>query len=216
MSEQKTTSKGNSYWASNGAYSTEMDKLWDELVPSSGEADTVHGEMVRAFGRLNYEFGNNGNCNAIEVEMETEYYGCYNCSGTGEVEEYVDCSECNGDGHDDNGDECIECCGDGQVEESVTCEECCGSGEESEEVEGDISITEHYQTFLDFLSEHLPDSSSVDALEEFLLDGNKGYSNYTFDEDEMAIYNAVGDAVGHFVTTTENKSRVKSGMYGTL
>ncbi|MGB7934765.1 MAG: hypothetical protein WCH04_21590 [Gammaproteobacteria bacterium] len=27
-------------------------QLWDKLVPSSGEAETVQGEMVRCIGRL--------------------------------------------------------------------------------------------------------------------------------------------------------------------
>lgn len=38
-------------------------KLWDELVPQSGDAKTIQGEVIRAFGRLQYEWLNNGNGN---------------------------------------------------------------------------------------------------------------------------------------------------------
>ena len=38
-------------------------KLWDELVPQSGEAKTIQGEIVRSFGQVKYEWLNNGNGN---------------------------------------------------------------------------------------------------------------------------------------------------------
>lgn len=34
--------------------------LFDKLVPISGKADTVAGEMVRAFGRIHYRYYNDG------------------------------------------------------------------------------------------------------------------------------------------------------------
>ena len=66
--EKRTTPEGQSYWNNNGAYQEEHDRLWEELVPASGSAPTIHGELIRAVGRLFYEFCNNGNCNSIEVE----------------------------------------------------------------------------------------------------------------------------------------------------
>lgn len=37
-----------------------LDKLYDELVPDQGKADTIAGELVRAMSRLNYRFYNDG------------------------------------------------------------------------------------------------------------------------------------------------------------
>lgn len=34
--------------------------LWDDLVPSSGTAQTAQGEMIRIAGRVQYEFLDNG------------------------------------------------------------------------------------------------------------------------------------------------------------
>jgi hypothetical protein len=39
---------------------TDFDKLWDTLVPRSGHCDTYAGELIRAAGRLQYDFYNNG------------------------------------------------------------------------------------------------------------------------------------------------------------
>jgi hypothetical protein len=71
-------------------------------------------------------------------------------------------------------------------------------------IDGDFFITPNYEEFLSFLEFNLIDNSSVDRLRDFLLDSDKGYSNYSFDDDEMSIYNAVGDAVGWQISTTEN------------
>jgi len=50
--EKRNTPAGNTYWDDNGAYQKEHDKLYKELVPSQGDAETVHGELVRIAGRL--------------------------------------------------------------------------------------------------------------------------------------------------------------------
>lgn len=52
--ERKHTPKGQSYWAQNGAYSKEMSELWKKLVPAEGEAETMHGELIRCINRLTY------------------------------------------------------------------------------------------------------------------------------------------------------------------
>jgi hypothetical protein len=62
----KETKRGNSYWNESGAYQKEFDKLERELVPASGEAETVHGKMLRAINRLYYDFCNNGNGNVFQ------------------------------------------------------------------------------------------------------------------------------------------------------
>jgi hypothetical protein len=38
-------------------------QLWQDLVPVSGEAETLQGELVRSVGRLEDEFSRNGNVN---------------------------------------------------------------------------------------------------------------------------------------------------------
>jgi hypothetical protein len=49
-----------SEWAKN----EEFDRLWDKHVPPSGNAETEFGEAIRALGRLEYDYYNNGYMNA--------------------------------------------------------------------------------------------------------------------------------------------------------
>ena len=42
---------------------TEYRRLWKELVPATGQASTVQGELVRSIGRLSDEAFRNGNHN---------------------------------------------------------------------------------------------------------------------------------------------------------
>jgi ankyrin repeat protein len=61
----------------------EFDRLWDELVPSSGQADTVQGELVRAIGRLSDEAYRNGNGNRDEgYRLLAEYLRQHLCGTT--------------------------------------------------------------------------------------------------------------------------------------
>lgn len=43
--------------------SQEFFDLWERLVPQSGQADTVQGELIRAIGRMTNEFASNGFAN---------------------------------------------------------------------------------------------------------------------------------------------------------
>ena len=173
--EKRNTPSGQSYWNETGAYQQEHDSLWKVLVPASGACDTIHGELIRATSRLFYEFCNNGNCNAIEVEMGR-------------------CSHCGGDGQVDSGYD--------EDEEENTYEDCSwcdGSGEE----EGDTLITPFYASFLDLIEENVP-TAPVQELRDFMEDKGNGYSRYKFDDNEMGIYNALTDAVIHHILTSEN------------
>lgn len=100
---KKNTPLNQHYWTSTGVYQEQYDELSAQLVPARGDSPTIHGEMIRAIGRLYYDFCNNGNCNAIDVEME-------------------DCSECDGCGYEEDRDgetqDCQWCGGDCQVEGS--------------------------------------------------------------------------------------------------
>lgn len=99
---KKTTLEGKSYWEQNAAYSKEADELFNKLVPASGEAPTIHGELIRCASRLGYDYYNNGNCNAVDVEELT----CDDCDGLGydedhDEDEYPTCRWCGGSGEVD-------------------------------------------------------------------------------------------------------------------
>jgi hypothetical protein len=173
--EKRITPAGQSYWNNTGAYQEEYNRLWDELVPPSGSCNTIHGELIRSLGRLTYEFCNNGNCNAIEVEIGR----CSHCGGDGQIY----------GGYDEDDEEDIY----------EDCSWCDGSGEE----EGDFLITDFYGGFLDLIEENVPDAP-VQELRDFMEDSARGYSKYKFDDYEMGIYNSLNDAVIHHILTTEN------------
>jgi hypothetical protein len=44
-------------------YFDDAQHIWKTLVPKSGQADTVQGELIRAIERLRWESQNNGNGN---------------------------------------------------------------------------------------------------------------------------------------------------------
>jgi len=73
QTELKSTPMGCSYPNKTGAYSTEMTELWNKHVPSEGMAKTLHGELLRAIGRLFYEYNNNGNYNAYKEETKYDH-----------------------------------------------------------------------------------------------------------------------------------------------
>lgn len=50
----------DNYWNNSGKYQKEFDALWEKHVPASGNSETLAGEMIRAAGRLMYDFYNNG------------------------------------------------------------------------------------------------------------------------------------------------------------
>ncbi len=51
------------YWHEQGRHQKLYRRLYDELVPEEGEADTEAGEIVRVIGNVVYDVGNNGGCN---------------------------------------------------------------------------------------------------------------------------------------------------------
>lgn len=205
--EKLITEKGKSYWDNNGAYQEQYDEIYAKLVPSSGEADTVHGEMIRAVSRLFYDYCNNGNCNVREIEQDT----CYECGGSG-YEEPEECYYCNGDGEVENDEE-----------ETATCEDCNGTGEEQEladchwcggdcYVDGDVRIDGYYVSMLSVLHNHMIEHKLVDDLEDFLTRTDIGYGSYTFSDDEMEVYNKLVDAVMYQILTTKNEKRNRTDL----
>ena len=130
--EIKLTEAGKSYWDDNGAYSAEYSALYDELVPQSGSAETLKGELVRAISRLVHEHCNNGNGNARVVRYEMHEESCWYCGGAG----YFD-------------------------EEEEECYDCCGSGYIEEECEGDAIVALFYDKFLMLIEEHVTDTDEL-------------------------------------------------------
>ena len=49
-----------------GQYDDEFRQLWDQLVPPSGDAETVQGQLILCAGRLSGEWRRNGNMNVGE------------------------------------------------------------------------------------------------------------------------------------------------------
>lgn len=53
------------YWDHEGPHQEDYDRLQRELVQAFGETDTLEGECLRAAGKLEYEFYNNGGGNNV-------------------------------------------------------------------------------------------------------------------------------------------------------
>ncbi len=47
----------------NYEWTKEHERLWDEFVPTHGQADTLQGELIRIAGKLTDEAYRNGNAN---------------------------------------------------------------------------------------------------------------------------------------------------------
>ena len=69
MTKIMLSNKNQSYWNNNGLYQETYHKLYEELVPDRGCAETLAGEMLRASSRLYHEYFNNGNMNAIDEQF---------------------------------------------------------------------------------------------------------------------------------------------------
>lgn len=121
-------SEVKSYWNDNAKYSKQYKEFWDELVPDSGEAETIKGELVRIVGRITHEYYNNGNCNAVETKTYLEESTCWYCSGEG-----------------------FQTVWNGEEEVEETCSECDGAGYTMEEYDGETFVTEYYQDMFDFI-----------------------------------------------------------------
>ena len=175
INEKEETRK--SYWDGTGKYQKEYDRLWKELVPSSGEAETEEGELIRAVGRLFYEYCNNGNCNAAESNQEE----CENCYGSGEVENpsYDPDDE---DGYEDEYEECGWC--DGGYND------------------GELEMDDFFGDFLDLIERKVGCDKEVDAVRELIMNPSLHY-NYDYTQEEMDIYNRLTDCVVEYVLDKE-------------
>lgn len=200
MATIEKTKLGTSYWANDSVNSKMMKALEDKLVPNIGEADTFHGELIRCFGNLNHEFGNNGNGNLIDCRYED----CDTCGGSGYNQE--ECSSCDGTAYELDEDENeIPCqamdCEDGWI--SYDCSECGGECT----VVSEYFISEMFEDYVEYLDHNLLNNEPVKKLREFLNDDSLSISSYSFDDEQMKIYNDVGDEVLRTILNTENHKR---------
>jgi hypothetical protein len=53
------------YWDNVGPRQADYDRLYKELVPGSGDAETVEGQLLRAASKLAWDFYNNGGGNNV-------------------------------------------------------------------------------------------------------------------------------------------------------
>jgi hypothetical protein len=58
--------KGTTYWNHAGKYEAEMGKLWKELVPGSGPAETLAGEVLRCVSKIYYRHFNDGDSFTVD------------------------------------------------------------------------------------------------------------------------------------------------------
>lgn len=65
-----TYTSDNNYFDSTSIHQAAFDRLYGELVPSYGEAETVKGETLRAASRVYYDWFNNGFCNITAPHFE--------------------------------------------------------------------------------------------------------------------------------------------------
>lgn len=162
-----------SYWNNEGQFQKEYDELYNELVPASGSANNLFGEVIRAVSRLGYEYLNNGNCNARETtEIEGEWIKCPHCEGEGVCE--------NEDGEEY---ECSYCGGEGYYEEEVDCE---------------YIINEFYEMFIELLYKFFKQynvseigNKYLDRIESIILtcDDTRDY----FSDKNRQAYDAIVD-----------------------
>ena len=181
--EKLTTELGKSYWGQDASYSEQYKELYDKLIPSRGEAETQHGEMLRCISRLIYDYNNNGNCNVLNTNYLTEMNDtfCFECNGTGQFF----------DGEDE--EECENCCGDGYIEED-------------EEVVESIVIDPYYQDMIDYLKDNVNNSKNIKLLQNFLMSDEYDIG-YDFNDKHSNIYDLVMDDIMYQILTTKNKKK---------
>lgn len=156
--------------------------MTETLMKATGRGDNLRAEVVRAANRLYYEYFNNGNCNAREIEEQ-------------EPEE-IDCPICGGLGYIDD-------------EEQCNCEECDGLGFIYDEPEVEVKIDKFYGAFIDlirnaFENDNNEDGVSViDRIENFIMNEDTDQRSYLSDKN-MHMYDLMIDLVYEWAVKHEN------------
>lgn len=61
------------YWSNKGKHQAAYDRLYKELVPDEGEAQTEFGNVLRSMSNVYYDLYNNSGCN-LEDARRTQYF----------------------------------------------------------------------------------------------------------------------------------------------
>lgn len=181
----RKTECGCNYFEGNGAYQNEYDGLWDRMVPASGMAKTLNGELVRAVGRLTHEYFNNGNGNARVSHWHTEETECFHCHGSGTVED-----------EDEDG---------GIIE--AECPECGGSGCYCEECEDEPTIKPMYGAFIRLIDESVPGiTATMEMVADVIYCSDPECSNdRLFSDTKVGYYSEMADTVIAHVLATPDR-----------
>ncbi len=149
-----------------------------------GRSENLVGEVVRAMNRLYYEYCNNGNCNAIDVEeIEGEWIECSCCGGTGFI--YDDEEECS---------------------------YCCGEGGYHEESDYNYYLTSFYENFLKIIRHYFElqcnkdenYEGALEAIDELKRVIEEMTTDVDFSDENMNRYDKVVDYITYFVSNDED------------
>ena len=190
----KTTELTKHYWNEEGAYEKEFKELTNSLMPASGRAKYLVGEIVRAANRLYYEYCNNGNCNAREiVEGEYNEIECPCCGGIGYF----------GDDEDD------------------VCDECDGSGYIYDEPDAEIRLSEFWGAFINIIRGALDKDGDkegvaiMDSIESFITDYDSDRIDDYFSDENMHKYDSMIDHVAYYALKhADDKTEIPSDYKG--
>ncbi len=170
-----------SYWGkSGGMYQKENDEFFEKLVPQSGCAETLHGELIRGINRLVYDYNNNGNGNAVKIDYsDAEENECPECGGSGEY---------HGEKEDETGNT-----------EILECETCCGSGTIQEDQNEDYSVAPMFAQFLKLIVDTVPYTKSVVEKIESVITASPYHTHSYFNSRYQNYYNELSDRVIYYV-----------------
>lgn len=169
------------YWNNEGVYDKQFTQLTEQLMKATGRGDNLRAEVVRAANRLYYEYCNNGNCNAVNIEYGDEVEDiCPCCGGCGYL----------GDDEDD------------------TCDECGGCGVVYREGESEYSVSEYYNNFIELIRDALNDKESNGAMEDirsFIEQTAEGAPrDWYFSDSNMHKYDLMIDLVYEWAVKNKN------------
>lgn len=176
----KITTPGQSYWNSTGAYQKEYDELYAKLVPTSGSAASLNGELIRAVTRLSYEFYNNGNCNACERIYSQTTCKCYDCGGDGYF------------------------ASDDEDEEDQECSTCYGTGE-TEDDDYECQVDEFYNEFLTLIEHSVPNTHTVTERIRSIISSDSYGDRSQYTDEREYTYVELMDRVMGYVLTNEDQ-----------
>ena len=63
------------YWNEQGRYQFEYRDYWKQLVPETGEADTVEGNALIAISKIYHDVFNNGAGNIVNEDVDVDDWG---------------------------------------------------------------------------------------------------------------------------------------------